>query len=176
MSKRLVVAALVVVTLAGLGLWGFVLRTDQGGAAGAAATKSDRGGMRTAGAGAGPSREAAAQAQGLSSKEIQAIRDGLGKAAGAARHPGCHGRSPVAEGGGRSRAAVVRESRPELRAARQARRRGAGLCMRAPDPPAQVSGWPPAIHQAKGPPRLQPGGGSGDRGLRPEVVGGSGAG
>lgn len=91
MSKRLVVAALVVVTLAGLGLWGFVLRTDQGGAAGAAATKSDRGGMRTAGAGAGPSREAAAQAQGLSSKEIQAIRDGLGKAAGAAGTPGATG-------------------------------------------------------------------------------------
>jgi hypothetical protein len=84
-SKKVVVAALVAVVVAGLGLWGFVVRTDRG---------SDEGARKTAGAGAGSARDAAAQAGGLSSKEIQAVREGLQKSAAAGGSQGGAGDRP----------------------------------------------------------------------------------
>ena len=87
MNKKVVIGALVLVALAGLGLWAFVLRTDRGTIATTASTRSDDGGRKAGGVVAGPSRDAAAEAQGLSPKEVEAIREGLGKAAAAGAAP-----------------------------------------------------------------------------------------
>ena len=92
MNKNVVIGALVVVALAGLGLWAFVLRTDRGSVAAPAPTRGDDGGRKTAGAVPGPSRDPDAPA--LSPKEIEAIREGLGKAAEAGAAPGSKGSAP----------------------------------------------------------------------------------
>lgn len=85
MNKKVVIGALVLVALAGLGLWAFVLRTDRGSVAATAPTRSDDGDRKAAGAVPGPSRDPDAPA--LSPKEVEAIREGLGKAAAAGAAP-----------------------------------------------------------------------------------------
>ncbi len=89
MNKKVVIGALVVVALAGLGLWAFVLRTDRGSVAATSPTRSDDGDRKAAGAVAGPSRDPDAPA--LSPKEIEAIREGLGKVAVAGAAPDAKG-------------------------------------------------------------------------------------
>jgi len=90
-NKKVVIGAFVVVALAGLGLWAFVLRTDRGSVAATAPTRSDDGDRKAAGAVPGPSRDPDAPAPALSPKEVEAIREGLGKVAVAGAAPDAKG-------------------------------------------------------------------------------------